>query len=253
MKLSVCIEMVCNEPVFADRIHRVKEAGLDYFEFWGWHGKDIAAIKAVSNLTGVRPSVFCTAGGPLVDKEARNNYLTGLEETLKIAADLNVKTLITTTGNELPNIPRSDQHSAIVETLRAAAPILEDSGVTLVLEPLNILVDHKGYYLSSSDEAFQIIEEVNSPNVKVLFDIYHQQITEGHIISRITQNISKIGHFHVADNPGRHEPGTGELNYATIFKAIDDSGYQGYVGLEYSPTKDAVTTLKEIAKLAIRR
>ena len=117
----------------------------------------------------------------------------------------------------------------------------------LVIEPLNTYVDHAGYYLWSSDEAFQIVGEVNSPNIKVLFDIYHQQIMEGNIIPRIRKNINSIGHFHAAGSPGRHELDSGEINYPNIFEAIGEAGYTGYIGLEYFPLKDAVEGLKKLS------
>jgi hydroxypyruvate isomerase len=110
------------------------------------------------------------------------------------------------------------------------------------------LVDHAGYFLIRSDEAFGIVDEVASPNVKVIFDIYHQQISEGHLIKNIVANIDKIGHFHAAGNPGRNELQKGEINYPEIFKAISETSFEGYVGLEYWPLeKDPVVALKEAA------
>jgi hydroxypyruvate isomerase len=106
-------------------------------------------------------------------------------------------------------------------------------------------VDHKGYFLTRTDQTMTILEAVNSPNVKMLFDIYHQQITEGNVIRNITKNIDRIGHFHVADNPGRKEPGTGELNYKNIFKAIATTNYKDFVALECGhSTKNYEDTLK---------
>jgi hydroxypyruvate isomerase len=93
-----------------------------------------------------------------------------------------------------------------------------------------------GYYLASSHQAAEILKTVGSPNVKMLFDVYHQQITEGNLIVNLKQYMPYIGHIHTADNPGRHEYGTGEINYSSVFKAIDEAGYGGYVGLEYGPT-----------------
>jgi hydroxypyruvate isomerase len=152
-------------------------------------------------------------------------------------------------GQEIPEKPRHEQRANIVAALKAGAPIAEEAGVTLVLEPLNVLVNHKGYYLATSAEAFDILREVDSPNVKLLFDIYHQQITEGNLIANITANIGLIGHFHAADNPGRNELGTGEINYANVFKAIAATGYAGYVGLEYLPLADPAETLRGALRL----
>ncbi|NLA77243.1 MAG: hypothetical protein GX851_05355, partial [Clostridiales bacterium] len=99
---------------------------------------------------------------------------------------------------------------------------------------------------SSSYEGFGIVREVGSGNVKLLYDIYHQQITEGNLIPNIIKNIGLVGHFHAADNPGRHEPGTGEINYKNVFSAIDKSGYDGYIGLEYEPTLNSAESLKSL-------
>ena len=105
----------------------------------------------------------------------------------------------------------------------------------MVVEPLNLRVDHQGYFLSGSDEAAEILKEVGSPNVKMLFDIYHQQITEGDLIRRIQKYLPCIGHFHAAGNPGRHELYQSEINYPYVFQAIENEAYEGYMGLEYFP------------------
>jgi len=114
----------------------------------------------------------------------------------------------------------------------------------LVLEPLNVYVDHVGYYLYSSQEGFDIVEAVGSKNVKLLFDLYHQQIMEGNLIRNSTNNIYKIGHFHAAGSPGRHELYIGEVNYPEVFKAIDEAGYRGYVGFEYFPVEESTKGIK---------
>ena len=120
--------------------------------------------------------------------------------------------LISQVGEFRQGVSRDDQEEALIAGLKAAAPMLEEAGITLVIEPLNELVNHPGYFLIRSDAAFDIIEEVDSPNVKVVFDIYHQQISEGNLIQNIVENIDKIGHFHAAGNPGRNELQFGEIN-----------------------------------------
>ena len=111
------------------------------------------------------------------------------------------------------------------------------------------LVDHAGYYLVRSDEAFAVIDEVASSHVKVVFDIYHQQISEGHLIHNITANIDKIAHFHAAGNPGRNELTIGEIHYPSVFQAILETGYDGFVALEYWPVEDPLAGLKQVAML----
>jgi hydroxypyruvate isomerase len=141
------------------------------------------------------------------------------------------------------------QRQTLIEGLRAALPTAADADVCLVLEPLN-QIDHPGTFLSSSDEGFAIVREINSPQLKLCFDIYHQQISEGNLTPRIVENLDLIGHIQVADVPGRHEPGTGEINYEHIFGVLREQGYRGFVGLEYTPLVDAIASLKAVRALS---
>ncbi|RKD88879.1 TIM barrel protein [Halopiger aswanensis] len=118
-----------------------------------------------------------------------------------------------------------------------------------MVEPLNNPVNHRGYYLDSSYAAYEIVDAVDSPVVSVLFDVYHQQIVEGNVIANLTENLEFVGYVHVADVPGRHEPGTGELNYWCVFEALDEAGYDGYVGLEYAPATFSATLLAATVSL----
>jgi hydroxypyruvate isomerase len=126
------------------------------------------------------------------------------------------------------------------------AEIAEAEGIMIVVEPLNILVNHMGYYLVTTEEAVKMIKAVDSPNCKILFDIYHQQISEGNVIRNITNNIDLIGHFHIADNPGRNQPGTGELCYANIFKAIQATGYDRWLAFECGRTVDVPDLVRDM-------
>lgn len=250
IKLSACIEMIFRDLPVEERIRRVADVGLPAFEFWGWGNKDVDRMAQVKEETGLAVASFAgSAGGPLTDPAKRGDFLKGLEGALEVAGRLGCGTLIVTVGNEQPGMSREAQHQSIVEGLRQAATMAESAGVTLAVEPLNILVNHKGYYLSTSAEGFQIVEEVESERVKLLYDIYHQQITEGNLTATIEAHIGQIAHFHVADVPGRHEPGTGEVNYRNVLRRIDDSGYTGYVGLEYLPLADPAETLRGVARL----
>ncbi|MGQ9609123.1 MAG: hydroxypyruvate isomerase family protein [bacterium] len=246
IKFSVCIEALYGKiPNYVERIERVASVGMKAFEFWGFGNKDIDAIKSAKDKYGLEVATFgADVGGPLVDPANRSKIVDGLKRSAEIAHKLDCKSLIVTTGNEIPGVSRDEQHKSIVDGLKIAAKVMEDEGLTLCLEPLNILVNHKGYYLYTSSEAFQIVDEVGSPNIKILYDIYHQQITEGNLITTITANIGKIGHFHLADVPGRHEPGTGEINYRNVFKSISQTGYDKFVGLEYWPIGSDDDSLK---------
>lgn len=244
---SVCIDAVLAEVEPSEAISMVAEAGIGAFEFWSWWDKDLESLVQARDRWGVQIAACCTRFVSLVDPSRRAEYLQGLQDSLEVARRLDCRTLISQVGDELVGVPRKLQHASLVEGLQAAAPLLEKAGITLVIEPLNLLVDHPGYYLARSEEAFEIVDEVQSERVRVVFDIYHQQITEGQVTATIVKQIEKIGHFHAAGNPGRHELSVGELHYPHILEAIGATAYQGFVGLEYWPLKDPQSGLREVA------
>lgn len=251
-RLSVCIDALFGDLPFEQRPAKVKAAGVDAFEFWGWRGRNLDLLAKTRADLGMEAAGFaCDTGGPLVAPGSAEKFIPALKDTLAAAKKLGCREIIAAVGNELKDLPRAQQHENCVKAFRAAAPLCEDAGVTLSIETLNVLVDHKGYYLATSEEGFRMVDEVGSPRVRLLFDIYHQQITEGNLIANITANMAKIGHFHVADVPGRHQPGTGEINYRNVFRAIIAKGYTGFLGLEMWPTVDHTTAVREaIALLA---
>ncbi|WP_345782538.1 TIM barrel protein [Halostagnicola sp. A-GB9-2] len=235
--VSFCLEMVYDDEPFADRVDRAADAGADGIEFWDWREKELETIEAAAKEAGL-PIVGCVAGGTLTDPARADEAVETIRESIETASEIGCRSLISTVGQDQAGLERDVQHQNIVEVLSTVAPDAEDADVTIVVEPLNAAVDHPGYYLTAAREGYEIIEAVDSPNVKLLYDVYHQQITEGNIIQNLTENIEHVGHVHVADVPGRHEPGTGELNYANVVTALEDSGYDGYVGLEFAPTED---------------
>ena len=250
VKLSVCIDMILTEIPFLQRMETVKRLGYPAFEFWEWKNKDVDAILRKKDELGLEIATMMGTGWkPVFTEEERKTFVSNIQASLAAAKRLGVKTLIVTTGFDDKKLSRGEQHANYVAALKAAATFAEQAQVTLVLEPLNTKVDHAGYYLQTAKEGFEILDEVGSPSVKMLFDIYHHQIMEGNVIQDITKNISKIAHFHVADVPGRHEPGTGEINYANVFRAISASGYQGFVGLEFKPSGSAEDALKNVLRL----
>ncbi|WP_276356777.1 hydroxypyruvate isomerase family protein [Cohnella caldifontis] len=244
MRLSVCVDAVFRGVEKAEAVRRAAEAGYGAYEFWSWWDKDLDALSRVQEETGLAPAAMCTRFVSLVDPARRDEYLAGLRESLDAARLLGCRTLISQTGNEREGIPREEQRASLVEGLRACVPLLEEAGVTLTVEPLNTAINHPGYYLSSSDEAFGIVREVGSPYVKVLYDIYHQQVTEGDLIRRIAGNLDWIGHMHAAGHPGRGELDQGEIHYPNVFRAIREAGYEGYVGLEYFTDGDPMPGLR---------
>lgn len=249
MFYSVCVSALFGGLPVPEAIGRVKEAGLDVCEFWSWWDKDIGAVRRALDEHGVRLSAMCTRFVPFNDPARRQEYLDGLKETLDAARLLGCQTIISQVGQEQAHLSRQEQTQSIIDGLKACLPLLEEAGVTLTIEPLNTLVDHKGYFLARSDEAFAIVREVSSPHVKVLFDIYHQQITEGNLIPNLTANAEWIGHVHIAGHPGRHEPfGRNEIHYPSVLGALKEAGYTGAIGLEYFPRMDAMESLKTLQR-----
>ncbi len=245
---SVCIDAVFEGRTFQEACRTVREAGIRAIEFWGWWDKDLDALQEAQHENGLAISACCTKFISLVNPADRSAYVEGLAASIEAAKRLGTNILISQVGDFRKGISRAVQYDSLVEGLRQSAPLLEEADITLVIEPLNERVDHAGYYLVHSSEAFQIIDEVGSDNVKVVFDIYHQQISEGDLIETIRKNCQKIGHFHAAGNPGRHELQKGEIAYPYVFDQIRSAGFTGYVGLEYWPTNlERLPALSEVA------
>ena len=228
---------------------KAHKQGFKAMEILNWSSLDLERIRNESDRTGVAVSaILVRAGDPvqqalianthgIVHADARDAFVSAVKESLAAAAVIGTRNIVVTTGNETEDVSRKVQHDNVVQALRAAAPLAEAAGIQLVLEPLNILVDHMGYFLTTTAESVEIIHEVGSPMVKLLYDVYHQQITEGNLINNIRNNIKDIGHIHVGDVPGRKQPGTGEINYKNVFKAIRDTGFEGFVVFECGLTE----------------
>jgi hydroxypyruvate isomerase len=169
-------------------------------------------------------------------KEHREKFVREITESIEVAKRMNTKTVTIVPGTEARNIPHGLQTAHLVETLKQAAAVCEPHGVVMVLEPLNWR-DHPGLFVRYSDHAYAIMKGVNSPSCKILFDMYHQQATEGNLIQNIERCWDEIGYFQIGDNPGRNEPGTGELNYRNVFKMIHARGYAGVLGMEHGKSK----------------
>jgi hydroxypyruvate isomerase len=234
-----------------EKISRVGKAGISAIEFWGWKNKDMNKIRAAKDEAGLSVAAF----GAQLDTELTAcsdafSLVGGMKKSVEEAKSLDCSRLILTTGNEVDELSFEDTHQRVVNGLKAVAPVVEDAGITLVVEPLNPIVDHRGYWLTKTADAARIVEEVGSANVRILYDIYHQQITEGNVISTINQHLPLIGHFHAAGVPGRHELVGGELDYGNIFSVIGESDYDGFVGLEFSPTKADEEALSEAVACA---
>ncbi|MBQ2955306.1 MAG: TIM barrel protein [Clostridia bacterium] len=248
--MRICVPVPCffSQTDFPEAIRKIASLGFDAAETYNWKNLDPEEVRAVCEETGVELLSMCTTEFRMTDPAYREAWLDGLKESCGAAVRMGVKRLITQVGPDT-GAPREEQHAAIVETLRQAAPILDASGVTIMIEPLNTLYDHKGYYLWSAVEAFDIIREVSHPLVKVVYDIYHQQVMEGNILNNIIGNMDLIAHLHSAGHPGRIELQFGENDYRYIFKRLDEAGYTGACGLEYRPTLEPMESLKEFRRI----
>ncbi len=237
MKYSICIGAYEGKDV-VHHLEKVKEHYLNGLEYYKWWELDLEEVLKTQQRLGVGLSAVCTRFVSMLDDGKRVEYLDGLKETIEACKLLGVKAIISQTGNYIEGTPRAKQLETIIGTLKKASIMCEAAGVVLELEPLNALVNHRGYFLQRSDEAARVIDEVDSGYVKLCFDIYHQQITEGNVTRNATALVDRINHYHIADNPGRHEPGTGELNYKNILAAIKETGFDGFVGVECSFIED---------------
>ena len=170
------------------------------------------------------------------DKEKREEFLREIRESVEVAKRVNAKWMTVVPGHLDLRKDMGYQTANVVESLKRAAEILEPHGLTMVLEPLNFR-DHPGLFLTKAAQAYEVCKAVDSPACKILFDIYHQQITEGNIIPNIDQAWDEIAYFQIGDNPGRKEPTTGEINYKNIFRHIKEKGYQGILGMEHGNSK----------------
>lgn len=247
MKYSACIEWLFapESPDFANRIRLARDAGLDAVEFWKWTEKDIPAVEKALAETGLAlSSLVAEPMIPLTDPASHDAFLVGLRASAEMANRLGAKVLIAQAGDDLPGRTRAEQHQSLVDCLTQAADVLAGTGVVLGLEPLNTLIDHKGYFLHSTVEGLDIIDEVNRPEIRIVYDIYHSLVMGEATAEVLKDRIDRVAHVHIADHPGRNEPGSGTLELSKSLHWLFDNGYNGFVGLEYRPTADTQSSLE---------
>jgi hydroxypyruvate isomerase len=259
MKKSVCIEMLFNEVPFDDRFDLAKKSGFEYIEFWSWKDKDVHQIKELCRANDLKIASFSgDQDYSMIDPDQKADYVAFVQESIEIAKSLNCTNLVIHSNalgengvviNHYPDIADTDKIACMRDVLKTLAIAAEKSKVTLVLEALNTMVDHSGNFLASTRQAAELIRSVNSSHIKILYDIYHMQIMEGNIIDTLKQYIDAIGYIHVADAPGRHEPGTGEINFANVFKTLESLEYDGFIGFELAPIQDSASAVQRIINL----
>ena len=239
VRYAANIEMWWWKQPFVQRIHTAADNGFDAVEFWPWRGKDIDAIAKAAKERNVEIAQF-TAWGFVPGMNNPKNHDKVVEEikaSCKTAHALDCKRMTVVAGNNQPNMSQEEMHDHVITALKRVKPIVEDEGVMLILEPMNIRVDHKGHCLYGSPEAVHICREVDSPMVKINWDLYHMQISEGDLCGRLRDGFDQVGYIQIADHPGRKEPGTGEIQYGRVFRELQNLGYTGPIGVE-SGTKE---------------
>jgi hydroxypyruvate isomerase len=236
------------------QIEQIAAAGFPAFETLqcgSWDDKE--AVRRKCEELGVACGAVGGGMGTINEwgpnhPENHPRFADAVKRAIANAKAIGSKCVLSLSGAARPGVSKEEQMDALVKAGQLVAPMLQDAGIVMVWECLNVLVNHPGYFLVYSADGSDLVKRTDRPNVKFLFDIYHQQISEGNLINNIKKYIKEIGHFHFADNPGRHEPGTGEINYKNVFKAIYEAGYRDIVACEFGkvkPTDEVLAILKE--------
>lgn len=236
-KFAVNVEMWFGGLPFLDRVRAAAALGFPAVELWPWKGKDLDAIASLSRELKIEIAQFTAWGFEpgMNDPKNHDAVVKAIEDGCEVAKKLNCKKMTVVGGNDQPGMSQAQMHENIIKALKRVAPIAEKADVMLILEPMNIRVDHKGHCLYGSVDAVRICREVDSSHVKINWDLYHMQISEGDLCGRLADGYDQLGYLQLADHPGRHEPGTGEVHYNRVLKQAYELGYRGYVGLECSP------------------
>ena len=253
MLLSACIETLFTEEAdFVQRAWSAYRAGADGIEFWRWRGKDVHGLHAMLGETGLRVFAFMsehaglsTETESLVDTSAHKQFLQGVADSSRIATMLGCPFLVVHSGMRLPGASDGQQRDAVVAGLKKAARIADGQGVTLAIEPLNTHTDHPGHFLNRTSDALDIVDEVGSPRVRLVYDLYHSLVMGEDPERVLNGRVDRLGHVHLADVPGRHESGTGTADWNKVVGWLAQQGYRGGLGLECFPLGDSRMVLAD--------
>jgi hydroxypyruvate isomerase len=238
--LGMFSNLAGDDPI--DQLNFMADQGFRAFEDNGMKGREVDLQKkmaATMEKRNIQMGVFVahkiywsdpnlTSG----KQDWREEFLSQIKESVEVAKRVNAKWMTVVPGHVDLRKDMGYQTANVVESLKQASALLEPHGLVMVLEPLNFR-DHPGLFLTKAAQAYEVCKAVDSPSCKILFDIYHQQITEGNLIPNIDLSWEEIAYFQIGDNPGRKEPTTGEINYLNVFKHIHDKGFQGIMGMEH--------------------
>lgn len=250
LKFAANLSMLYPDRPFLDRFAAARAAGFTSVEFLFPYEFGQQAIRQRLDAHGLQVVLFNIFPGDLAAGERgflshpgrQADFRRTLEEALSYAQVLQSPRIHVMVGNRLPEVDYRAQFDTTLENLAWATPLAAAAGVTLLVEPLNA-TDQPRYLIHSSADGMAIVEAVNHPNLRLQYDVYHAQMTEGNLLTTIKRLLPWIGHIQISDVPGRLEPGTGEINYPAVFATLEAIGYQGYIGLEYNPSKDTDLSL----------
>src|SRR5438132_7221019 len=254
-KLSVMLWTINKQLPFEQRLEKVAEAGYGAVElvdeFEKWSAEDFRRMNNKKRSLGITFDATAGVWKGIADPAGRDAFLTDLQNFFPVAHKLECSAVIVLSGNRVEGVSRDAHHEACIEALKRAADLAAKQNVTLLLENIDQEENPK-YYLTSVAEGFEIIRKVDNPHVKFLYDFFHEQISEGNLIEKLEKNIGDVGLIHIADVPGRHEPGTGEINYANIYRKLVELKYSHYVAMEFIPTADTVASLRAAREMVLR-
>lgn len=250
VKLAANLSMLFNEIDFFDRFTAAREAGFKGVEYlfpYDFDKQDLVNALQSNNLTQVLhnlPPGNWDAGerGIAIMPDRVEEFREGVDQAIEYATALGCKQVNCLAGLAPEGADAEALHTTFIKNLSYAAGRLGENGIRLLIEPINTM-DMPGFYLSTTAQALDILKAVGSDNLAIQYDIYHMQIMEGDLARTIQNNLSSIEHLQLADNPGRNEPGTGEINYPFLFSFLDKIGYQGWIGCEYKPAATTVEGL----------
>jgi hydroxypyruvate isomerase len=252
--LSVMLWTVYRDLPFLLRLEKVREAGYRAVElveeFKSWQQQDFADARRKKQELGMEFDGTTGVWESLADPSAREVFLKSLREFIPTMRELECSRLIMQTGDKVPGLSQAEMHASCVETLKRGGDIAAKNDIELLIENIDPEENPK-YFLTTSAEGFDIVRSVGNPRVKFLYDFFHEQIAAGNLIAKLEKNLDLLGLVHVADVPGRHHPGTGEINYSNIFRKLAQVGYSRYVAMEFVPLGDPVKELREARELAI--
>ncbi len=243
---------------FEQKMETASKAGVQSVELVGehkpWSDADIDRAKKLARSLHLQMDTISSTpnwkGMPIsmVDPAQRENLLGEVQSNIDFARKLEIPMLLLMSGDAIPGKSYAEQWASLVESSKRCGDLAAKAGVTLIVEPLNTKVNHKGYFLDSCVAGLKLMKEVDHPYVRLLFDIYHEQVQVGDVTRTIQAAAPYTRVFHIADNPGRNDPGTGEMNYDNIYKAIKKTGYEWYITMEYLPLGDQVASLEKALK-----